>query len=34
MGANSAIDRGALGSTTVGDGTKIDNFVHLAETYQ
>jgi len=30
IGANTAIDRGALGSTTIGDGTKIDNFVHLA----
>ena len=30
IGANAAVDRGALGSTTVGDGTKIDNFVHLA----
>ena len=30
IGANAAIDRGALGSTTIGDGTKIDNFVHLA----
>lgn len=30
IGANAAIDRGALGSTVVGDGTKVDNFVHLA----
>ena len=30
IGANAAVDRGALGSTTIGDGTKIDNFVHLA----
>ncbi len=30
IGANSAIDRGALGSTVVGAGTKIDNLVHIA----
>lgn len=30
IGANCAIDRGALGSTVVGEGTKIDNLVHLA----
>lgn len=30
IGSNTSIDRGALGSTSVGDGTKIDNFVHLA----
>lgn len=30
IGANSAIDRGALGSTEIGEGTKLDNFVHLA----
>jgi UDP-3-O-[3-hydroxymyristoyl] glucosamine N-acyltransferase len=30
IGANTAIDRGALGPTTVGDGTKIDNLVHIA----
>ncbi len=30
IGANSAIDRGALGSTIVGKGTKIDNLVHIA----
>lgn len=30
IGANSAIDRGALGSTVVGAGTKIDNLVHVA----
>jgi len=30
IGANTAIDRGALGPTTIGAGTKIDNLVHLA----
>ncbi len=30
IGANAAIDRGALGSTVIGAGTKIDNLVHLA----
>jgi UDP-3-O-[3-hydroxymyristoyl] glucosamine N-acyltransferase len=30
IGANSAIDRGALGPTIIGQGTKIDNLVHVA----
>lgn len=30
IGANVAVDRGALGSTVVGQGTKIDNLVHVA----
>jgi len=30
IGANTAIDRGALGSTVIGAGTKIDNLVHVA----
>jgi UDP-3-O-[3-hydroxymyristoyl] glucosamine N-acyltransferase len=30
IGANAAIDRGALGPTVIGAGTKIDNLVHLA----
>ena len=30
IGANSAIDRAALGSTVIGQGTKIDNLVHVA----
>jgi UDP-3-O-[3-hydroxymyristoyl] glucosamine N-acyltransferase len=30
IGANCAIDRGALGVTRVGRGVKIDNLVHLA----
>jgi UDP-3-O-[3-hydroxymyristoyl] glucosamine N-acyltransferase len=30
IGANAAVDRGALGSTTIGAGTKIDNLVHVA----
>jgi len=29
IGANSAIDRGALGDTVIGEGTKIDNLVHI-----
>ena len=30
IGANAAIDRGTLGSTSIGQGTKIDNLVHIA----
>ena len=30
IGANTSIDRGALGSTVIGQGTKIDNLVHIA----
>jgi UDP-3-O-[3-hydroxymyristoyl] glucosamine N-acyltransferase len=30
IGANAAIDRGALGATVIGAGTKIDNLVHMA----
>ncbi|SDU05655.1 UDP-3-O-[3-hydroxymyristoyl] glucosamine N-acyltransferase [Verrucomicrobium sp. GAS474] len=30
IGANAALDRGALGATVIGQGTKIDNLVHLA----
>jgi UDP-3-O-[3-hydroxymyristoyl] glucosamine N-acyltransferase len=30
IGANTAIDRGALGSTVIGQGTKLDNLVHVA----
>lgn len=30
VGANSCIDRAALGATTIGDGTKLDNMVHIA----
>jgi UDP-3-O-[3-hydroxymyristoyl] glucosamine N-acyltransferase len=29
IGANSAIDRGSIDDTVVGDGTKIDNLVHV-----
>lgn len=29
IGANSCVDRGALGATRVGDGTKLDNMVHI-----
>jgi UDP-3-O-[3-hydroxymyristoyl] glucosamine N-acyltransferase len=30
IGANSAVDRGSIDDTVVGDGTKLDNFVHIA----
>jgi UDP-3-O-[3-hydroxymyristoyl] glucosamine N-acyltransferase len=30
VGANSTIDRGLIGDTVVGEGTKIDNMVHIA----
>lgn len=30
IGANSCVDRGKFGPTTVGDGTKIDNLVQIA----
>ena len=30
IGANTTIDRGALGETSIGAGTKIDNLVHIA----
>lgn len=30
VGANSTIDRGALTDTQIGDGTKLDNLVHVA----
>jgi UDP-3-O-[3-hydroxymyristoyl] glucosamine N-acyltransferase len=29
IGANSCVDRAALGATTIGEGTKIDNMVHV-----
>jgi len=29
IGANSTVDRGALGDTVIGDGTKIDNLVQI-----
>jgi len=29
MGANSAIDRGTIANTAIGDGTKLDNLVHV-----
>jgi UDP-3-O-[3-hydroxymyristoyl] glucosamine N-acyltransferase len=29
IGANSCVDRAALGITSIGDGTKIDNLVHV-----
>jgi UDP-3-O-[3-hydroxymyristoyl] glucosamine N-acyltransferase len=30
IGANSCVDRAALGVTSIGDGTKLDNLVHVA----
>jgi UDP-3-O-[3-hydroxymyristoyl] glucosamine N-acyltransferase len=30
IGANSCVDRAALGVTWIGDGTKLDNMVHVA----
>jgi UDP-3-O-[3-hydroxymyristoyl] glucosamine N-acyltransferase len=30
IGANSCVDRAALGVTQIGDGTKLDNLVHIA----
>ena len=30
IGANTAIDRGSLNDTIIGEGTKIDNLVHIA----
>lgn len=30
IGANSCIDRATLGATVIGDGTKLDNLVHIA----
>src|SRR5262249_53142257 len=30
IGANSCVDRAALGITWIGEGTKIDNMVHIA----
>lgn len=30
IGANTVIDRGGLGDTVIGEGTKIDNLVHIA----
>jgi UDP-3-O-[3-hydroxymyristoyl] glucosamine N-acyltransferase len=30
IGALSCVDRGTLGNTTIGEGTKVDNLVHIA----
>jgi UDP-3-O-[3-hydroxymyristoyl] glucosamine N-acyltransferase len=30
IGSNSTIDRGSLGTTSIGQGTKLDNLVHVA----
>lgn len=34
IGANSCVDRGALGETRIGEGTKIDNLVQVAHNVQ
>lgn len=34
IGANSTIDRGAIGDTVIGQGTKIDNLVQIAHNVQ
>lgn len=34
IGANSTVDRGALGDTTIGSGARIDNLVHVAHNVQ
>jgi len=34
VGANSTIDRGSLGHTRIGQGTKLDNLVHIAHNVQ
>jgi UDP-3-O-[3-hydroxymyristoyl] glucosamine N-acyltransferase len=34
VGANSTIDRGALGDTVIGEGTKIDNLVQIGHNVQ
>lgn len=34
IGANCGIDRGALGDTIIGEGSKIDNLVHVAHNVQ
>jgi len=34
IGANSGVDRGTFGTTTIGDGTKLDNFVQIGHNCQ
>jgi UDP-3-O-[3-hydroxymyristoyl] glucosamine N-acyltransferase len=34
IGANATVDRGALGATIIGQGTKLDNMVHVAHNVQ
>lgn len=34
IGSNTCIDRGSIGRTVVGEGTKLDNLVHLAHNVQ
>jgi UDP-3-O-[3-hydroxymyristoyl] glucosamine N-acyltransferase len=34
IGANCTLDRGTIGDTIIGDGTKLDNLVHIAHNVQ
>jgi UDP-3-O-[3-hydroxymyristoyl] glucosamine N-acyltransferase len=34
VGANTTIDRGSMGDTAIGDGTKLDNLVHVGHNVQ
>ena len=34
IGGNAVIDRGALGDTVIGEGSKLDNLVHIAHNVQ
>ena len=34
IGGNTVIDRGALGDTVIGEGSKLDNLVHIAHNVQ
>jgi UDP-3-O-[3-hydroxymyristoyl] glucosamine N-acyltransferase len=34
IGANACVDRGALGATVIGNGTKLDNMVHVGHNCQ
>jgi len=34
IGANASIDRGTIRNTTIGDGTKLDNLVHIGHNVQ
>jgi UDP-3-O-[3-hydroxymyristoyl] glucosamine N-acyltransferase len=34
IGANACVDRGSIGDTRIGEGTKLDNLVHIAHNVQ